>query len=254
MIQQPLGSARKTDKMKLNQTDIWRLVASIAVLLGIQVSLMEAQSPPAKGSDPQAAARQKVLESDRWQRTRVSLNEWLAVQQLYTPDEVAVMREQFAEKTSKMSAKELEDLMNDLDERLKVLKSPEAEEARQWFAQHLAVVANPEAVQQSKRPDVANMTASQIRHELQTFQQQRNARLQAQADFDHVRRQQAQFAQSARDAQAANQQAPNRSAWPANQPTVRTQYSQRHRNLQPPPRRPSLMLSPWGNPIFIHQL
>ena len=239
--------------MKLSRTNTSTLVASI-VVVAIPASLAYSQSPPAKDSDPQAAARQKVLDSDRWKQTRADLNEWLSIQQLYTPEEVAVMREQFADKTSKMSAKELEELMKDLDERLKVLKSPEAEEARQWFAQHLAVVANPDSVRQNKRPDVANMTASQIRHELQTFQQQRAARLQAQADFDNVRRQQAQFAQSARDIRASNQQAPNRSAWPANQPAVRTQYSQRQRNLQPPPRRPSLMVSPWGNPVFIHQL
>ncbi len=237
--------------MKLNHAHCWRLVLGVAVL-AVQCSLTQAQSPSATTADLQAAARQKVLDSDQWRQTQRRLNEWFSVQQLYTPEEVAEMREQLAKKISGMSSKELEDLMKDLDKRLTVLTSPEAEEARLWFARHLAVVANPEAVRQSKRPDVANMTASQIRQELQMFQEQRNARLQAQADFEHMRRQQAQLAQSARDIRSMNQQAPNRSAWPANQPPVRTPYSQRHRNLQPPRRNNSILISPWGNQILLH--
>ncbi len=236
--------------MKLNYAHCWGLVLGVAIL-AVQCSLARAQSPSATAADPQAAARQKVLDSDRWRQTQRRLNEWLSVQQLYTPEEVTEMREQFAEKISGMSPKELEDLMKDIDKRLAVLTSPEAEEARLWFAKHLAVVANSEEVRRNKRPDVANMTASQIRHELQVFQEQRNARQQAQADFDNMRMQQAQLALAARDARAANQQAPNRSAWPANRPTVRTPYSQRHRNLQPPPRRP-IVISPWGPPIFVN--
>ena len=47
-------------------------------------------TPPAVNS--QESARRQILESDRWKNAGAQLNEWLSVQQVYTPDEVAAIK------------------------------------------------------------------------------------------------------------------------------------------------------------------
>ena len=169
--------------------------------------------------EAQETARRKILESDRWRRANRSLNEWLSVQQVYRPEQVDAIKSELRERIAHMSPRELEDLLKDMEDRLEVLRSPEAEDARQWLKQFLAVARNPEQQLGRTRPDVLNMTASQIRQEIQWLQQHRESRLQAQAAFDRTRSVQAQTggeAQAAR--QAARESAPNRSNWPANTP------------------------------------
>ena len=69
-----------------------------------------------------------------------------------------------------MSPAELEEFLKDMEERLEVLTSPEAEDARAWLEQFMAVARNPEQQLGMSRPDVLNMTASQVRLELQRLQ------------------------------------------------------------------------------------
>ncbi len=221
------------------------------------------QGPPARGQDgktsgrtvaetsSQDTARRQILESDRWHRAERQLNEWLSVQKLYTPEEVTGMRADLAARVAKMSPQELEHFLHDLEERLAVLASPEAEDARLWLGQFLAVARNPEQQLGISRPDILNMSASQVRQKLQQLQQVRDSRLQAQAAFDRTREFQGQ---AARDAQAARQTAPvaNRSNWPANTPRPRNQNTQRRDPLPPPFRPPVYTVSPWGTPIIWH--
>ncbi len=211
------------------------------------------QGSSVKGADSQDAARRKIMESDRWRQTQRRLNEWLAVQKIYTPDEVTAIRAEFAARVAKMAPQELEVLLKDMEERLEVLTSPEAEDARQWLGQFLAVAMNPEEQLGIKRPDVLNMTASQVRLELQRLQQVRASRLQAQAAFGQkqsLRGQVSRDAQSTR--QAIQAPAPNRSNWPANTPQPLNQRTQRRDPLPPPFRPPVYTVSPWGTPIIWH--
>lgn len=198
-------------------------------------------------------ARRQVLESDRWIRAERQFNEWLSVQKIYTPDEVSAMREELASRFAKMSPRELENFLHDMEERLAVLTSPEADDARLWLGQFLAVARNPEQQLGISRPDVLNMSASEVRQKLQRLQQVRDSRLQAQVAFDRSREVQAQ---ASRDAQAARQTArapaANRSSWPANTPRPRVQNTQRRDPLPPPFRPPVYTVSPWGTPIIWH--
>ena len=53
--------------------------------------------------DAQEAARRKILDSDRWRRTNRGLNEWLSVQHIYSPDEVAAIRASLEDRIGRMS-------------------------------------------------------------------------------------------------------------------------------------------------------
>jgi len=231
-----------------------------------------ATSQPARGQDQavnepnraaagEMAARRKVLESDRWRRAHRAFREWLSVQQVYRPEQVAKLLGEMEARIDAMSARELADFLEVMEERLKVLLSPEAEEARQWLAQFLAVARDPERHLGRPLPDVMNMSASQIRQELREFQQRRAARQQAQASFERGR---ARQAQAAREVQAVRRQSQDQlrdSRARAANMQFRSAYSPRlepatgHSDLRPAPFvYPNYRFSPWGTPIRFNPL
>lgn len=230
------------------------------ISIGWHRSAVQAQNAPVKepaagAVNSQEAARRKILESDRWRQTLRDLNEWLSVQHIYTPDEVANLRAEFTARIARMSPRELEALMKDMEERLDVLMSPAAEEARQWLGQFLAVAVNPEAQLGRTRPDVLNMTASQIRQELQWLEQHRAGRQQAHTAFGGAR---AGQVQSARDVHTSRQQALeqelSRPAATVNNPRYRSQYAPQTELRPTPLNTPIYSISPWGHPIHWHPM
>jgi hypothetical protein len=205
------------------------------------------------------ASRREILESRRWRQVRRELNEWLSVQQLYDPDEVAAIKAELSARIDEMSAIDLEDLLYEMEERLAVLMSPEAEGARVWLSQFLATQARySDEELRAMRPDVMNMTASQIRAELQRFQQRRAARQQAQATFDRGRAAQVQTVQSARTAnqRARDQAAMDRGSRRVDAALYRSQYAPQRRERSPASLRQPRFYSvgPWGTLVRAHPL
>jgi hypothetical protein len=213
--------------------------------------------PAVLKTDGEAAARNEVLESDRWRRTQREWNEWLSVQQSYSTEEVAEIQAELVDRMGKMSADELESFRQEMEERLDVLLSPEAEAARDWMSQFFSVVRNPEEHRKRKRADVVNMTAREIRQEIRRFQQQRAATQQSQTAFTRARANKAELAQrqraDRREAQAQAQQVRSRAA--ANM-VYRSRYAPRPESLPHHSdfvslgdQRPVYAVSPWGTPI-----
>ncbi len=245
------------------------LLRRSGLTLAIALSMFGCLSPLACGQDSRkaggaansaadadAAARRKIVDSDRWKQMRSAFEQWLSVQQIYTIDEVAAMRAELNDRARAMSPQELEGLLSEMEHRLAVLTSPEADDARAWISQFLATQAkHSDEELRELRPDVMNMTAGQIRNELHQFQQRRLAAQQSQAAFDRGRALQVQSAKSVQDGrQNANQQSQDmRSRAAANAQTRR----------EPPPRReqtiivnqpPIYSVGPWGTPIVWHPL
>jgi hypothetical protein len=190
-----------------------------------------------------------------------TLHDWLTVQQVYPAEQVAAIQQQLSARVSQMTPREAEEFMKAMEERLEVLTSPEAEEARQWLAHFFATRRNPEAQLRRSRPDVLNMTASQIRQELQWLQQHREGRQLSNAAFAQARAAQQQTALGFQDArqQAQMRAAESRSRAAANQ--FRSPYAPRPQNLpntsdlQPKPMgTPIYSVSPWGTPIYWHPM
>ncbi len=245
--------------MTLRHSSVLKLAIFVIAAGGFALPVRGQNAPrqpstPA-AADSQEAARSKIVESDRWQKVFREFNEWLSVQRIYNVDEVAAIRAELSAKTAKMSPKELEQLMADTEAKLAVLTSPEAEEARVWVSQFLSVARNAEEQIRNKRPDVMNMTAGEIRHELQQFHQQRVGRQQAHATFNQGR---AQQVQSAHQVQAARTQSRVQAqSGPSRAATIgvggRSQYAPQ-RELRPKPMGPTLIydIGPWGTPILWH--
>jgi hypothetical protein len=203
-------------------------------------------------SDSRAAERNEILESERWRRANRELDEWLTVQQVYRPEELAAIKQQLRERVAHMSPQELERFLDDMEARLRVLKSPEAEDARMWLKQFMAVARNPEQQLGRSRPDVLNMSAAQIRQEIAWLEQHRARRQQSQAAFDQSRAAQSRIALDAQAARREARQPTSRSDWPANTPRTRSPYSPR-RDVLPSAPSPVYMIGPWGAPYFRFQ-
>jgi hypothetical protein len=196
-----------------------------------------------------AAERQEVLGSERWRRTSREFEEWLSIQQIYKPEEIAAIVQQMRERVARMSPQELERFLDEMEARLRVLKSPEAEDARLWLQQFLAVARNPEQQLGRPRPDVLNMTAAQIRQEIQWLEQHRASRQQAQAASAQKRSLQSQFARDAQAMRRDARQPVDRSSWPANTPRTLSPYSPRRDVISTTPN-PVFMIGPWGAPYI----
>jgi hypothetical protein len=142
-----------------------------------------ASGGPSGFSPAEVAAREAILNSDRWKRVESEFGKWLSLQVVYTPQQVAKMRARLHAEVQKMSAAELQQFLDQWDAKLKVLLGKDADEARQWLGEYLSVIADgyrPTFLKKIGIKDVTTLSASQIEDELDrlraermTFQQQR---------------------------------------------------------------------------------
>jgi hypothetical protein len=213
-------------------------------------------------SEADQEARQKILDSDRWRRLNRQFDDWVSVQQVYTPEQLEAVKADLVARIARMSPRELEVFMEDMEDRLAVLTSPEAADARAWLGQFLAVARNPEQQLGRERPDVLNMSASQIRQEIAWLHQRREARQRSQTAFQQGREVRSRGVQQARQRRNdAQQQAIDARSRAAANAHARTRYTPRfedrpgHTDLRPQPMgAPIYNVSPWGTPIYWHPL
>lgn len=139
---------------------------------GIAAAVTDQEAEAEVTADP---AKRAIFASKEWREVRNALRQWLSVQDIYSPAEVAAMKAQIESKITAMSADELQQFMDDVRDRLKVLLSPEGEEARSWLAQYTAVRTLSKEQWEKTRPDVVHMTAQQLKEKLLQINQQRAA-------------------------------------------------------------------------------
>jgi hypothetical protein len=242
-------------------TTITVLIALLCLNTGIEAQDAGQKETVARSVDSQDAQRRLILESERWRRANRTFTEWLTVQQIYTEEQIDAVRAGLAAKIARMSPHELEEFLEDMEQRLAVLMSPEAEDSRVWLAQFFAVARDPEAQLGRQRPDVLNMTASEIRQELQWLQQHRAERQRQNAAFTQSRERQRQQASDIRSARREAQAQATESRSRAARTQFRSPYTppgkerSRHRELQPKPLgAPLYRISPWGTPVYWHPM
>jgi hypothetical protein len=196
--------------------------ASAALLVAVVglPQLAAAQQPRATATPPATPAaddkdddraddlvrKAEIMNGPRWRRAIFELGEWLSAQEIYTPSQVRTIKSDFNAKVARMSSHDLEYLLDDLDEKFKIMETPEARDARSWVGQYLAVMSDQKRAEALKDvPDVVGMTAGQLQAEIQKIEQKRAALQRQQAAFEQSRDQLVQQAQMARQqtAQAA---------------------------------------------------
>jgi len=149
-----------------------------------------AAQPPAAGK-PDAgdlARKAEIMYGPHWRRAVFELGHWLDSQEIYTPEQVARIKQDFNARVAKMSSYELEYLLDDLDEKFKVMDSPEAKEARAWVGQYLSVMSDRKRAEVLKdMPDVVTMSAGELEQEIKKIEEKRQSLASQQQAFNQSR-------------------------------------------------------------------
>lgn len=133
-------------------------------------------------------------------------DQWASVQKIYPPEKVKEMRDKFIDKAAQLRGEELEELLQGVHEKLQILLSAEASEARYWLTRTLATAADSKAAKiKAKLPDVARLSAAELEEQLANFARDRAYQLESYSEFNKVRSAQVKGAQAtaAREAQAS---------------------------------------------------
>jgi hypothetical protein len=134
--------------------------------------------PPAEAAAADAATeasrKAEVLAGSRWRRAMHELDEWLSAQTVYPPDRVRQIKAELAERVAGMTSYELEYLLDGLDQKLKVLETPAAKDARDWLGRYLSVMADDRrAALLARVPDVLDMSADELAAALAEIEEKR---------------------------------------------------------------------------------
>src|SRR5688572_21971825 len=165
-----------------------KLICGVVVLASVAAGRLLAQDQAPAGDPPgvsessvssessAATQRQQLLERRRWRHLQQLFHEWLAVQDIYTPEEIAELKTRLQQRIQGMTAPELEDFMDDAEERLNLLLSDEAMQARTWLNFFTPQARREMVASNGEIPDVLDMSVSQLRRELDQFRQERAER------------------------------------------------------------------------------
>jgi len=186
------------------------LVAAMAVVSADEPEARSAQGEIARGEAQGEIARNElqgdtarkieIMHSERWHRSIFEFGRWLSTQSIYTPEEVNQIKFDFNKRVAGMSSYELEYLLDDLDEKLAILATPEAQDAKAWMGEYMAAMSDRNRAEQLRQiPDRATMTAAQLQQEIDRIGRTRATLQRQQQAFDERR-------QGLVDAAAANRQ------------------------------------------------
>ncbi len=188
-----------------------RFAAVLFAVLWLGVQEAEAQAPLAtqKGAavpptssvqtnSSEEAKKNQILSSDRWKKVEQEFSNWLAVQVVYTPQQVEQLKAKLKAEIQRMSAAELEQFLDQWNAKLKVLLGQDAAETREWLGQYLSVIADgarQRFLDKLGITDVSKLSAAQIEAELNNIRAQQLTFQQQRAAFDVGRQQSLQRAQ-----------------------------------------------------------
>lgn len=195
------------------------LLALLALTAGEALSQAPGAKPPAKPQPRPAASaddearRAALFASDRWRAILEGIRQWASTTQVYTPEEIEALRQQFNARLRNETPDEIEQSMKAMETWLAVVLSPEAREANAHIAQTLQLQSEQAARRtRESLPSVASMTAAELEQELIRFNQQRQANAATAAAFNQARQQQIQMTQQSLAAQRQAQQQANLAA------------------------------------------
>jgi len=170
-----------------------------------------------RSNSSEAAKKRQIMESPEWKQAKYAFDEWISVQKIYDAKRVAEIKKQLRANIEAMTAEEFGEFLLDMQNKLKILTSKEAREARAWLARNMALAAAPyRAKMRKKLPDVASMTAAQLDQALRTFEAQRAASAKESVDAASARKQQIQATQQyLQESQRARERALDRNTYNA---------------------------------------
>ena len=174
----------------MNRLPSFRLLVFSLVL--VSTATVGLQSARAQDGGSPTSDRNQILNSPEWKQTMKDFEEWTTVQQIYDKDQMAKLKQQFDQKVADMSADQMKEFIGDLKQKLKVLNSDEARDARKWLGETLAVAAPAYAEKiREQLPNIANMSAAQLQLQLDEYEDKIAAKRKYATEFAKEREDQA---------------------------------------------------------------
>lgn len=135
------------------------------------------------------SAKARIMQSDEWRKAEAAFQEWLSMQEVYNGEEIAKLRADLKEQIAKMSAIQLEAFLYDMQQKLSVLLSDEARDARTWVANYMSVLAEKKIDEiKQELPDIRTASSRDLEDVLVKIQNRRRSN-QRRGTFENKTRQ-----------------------------------------------------------------
>ena len=115
-----------------------------------------------------------IMHGLQWQRAVDELGGWLATQRVYTPADVRRIKVRFNEQVAAMSSYELEYLLDSVDQKMRLLDTPEARDAKAGLGEYLSAMSDARRAQELRIvPNLLDMNAAQLWEVIQRIDRKR---------------------------------------------------------------------------------
>lgn len=126
------------------------------------------------GTECDLVRKADLMDGPQWQRAVAELGTWLATQTVYTPAEVWRIKVRFNEQVAAMSSYELEYLLDSVDQKMRLLETPQARDAKAWLGEYLSAMSDSRRAQELRKvPNLLDMDAARLWQEIQRIDQKR---------------------------------------------------------------------------------
>ena len=153
----------------------WAIASSIA-LCAVDQCLATAPDVDFPNHECDLARKADIMHGSQWQRAVTELGNWLAIQKVYTPAEVRRIKVRFNEQVAAMSSYEIEYLLDSVDQKMRLLDTPQARDAKDWLGEYLSAMSDARRSQELRNvPNLLDMNAAQLWEEIQRIDRKRAA-------------------------------------------------------------------------------
>ena len=151
----------------------WAIAASIALVSSNRCSATVPDEEPA-GYECDLVRKFDIMHGDQWQRAIAELGGWLATQTIYSPAEVRRIKVRFNDRVAAMSSYDIEYLLDSIEQKMRLLDTPQARDAKAWLGEYLSAMSDARRAQELRNiPNLLDMDAARLLAEIQRIDRQR---------------------------------------------------------------------------------
>lgn len=155
-------------------TGQWLAVSSACLALCVHVGPARAADAVPATADCDLTRKADIMHGAQWQRAIAELGNWLTTQTVYPPAEVRRIKVRFNEQVAAMSSYELEYLLDSVEQKMRLLDTPEARDAKAWLGEYLSAMSDARRARELRNvPNLLDMNAAQLWEEIQRIDRKR---------------------------------------------------------------------------------
>ncbi len=130
----------------------------------------------AAADDCDLARKVDIMHGPRWQQAIAELRGWFDTQTIHPPAEVRRIKVRFNERVAAMSSYEIEYLLDSISQKMDLLNTPEARDAKAWLGEYLAAMSDARRARELRAvPNLLEMNAAELLQEIQRIDRKRGA-------------------------------------------------------------------------------